>query len=63
MIIPQTRRILNFLDRFCFDDNMTVFDETKTFRKIPKVATRTMMWRYFLWWRAGFGASTIEQSR
>ena len=63
MIIPKTRRIQNFLDRFCFDDNMTVFDETKTFRKIPKVAGYTIIWRYFLGWEAGFGASTIKQSR
>lgn len=48
MIIPQTRRIQNFLDRFCFDDNMTVFDETTTFQKIQKVAERTFIWRYFL---------------
>ena len=48
MIIPKTRRIQNFLNRFCFDDNMTVFDETITFQKIPKVAERTIIWRYFL---------------
>ena len=48
MIIPKTRRIQNFLYRFYFDGNMTVLDETKTFQKIPKVAARTMIWRYFL---------------
>ena len=63
MIIPKTRRILNFLAGFCFDDNMTVLDETKTFQKIPKVAGYTIIWRYFLRWEAAFGASTIKQSR
>lgn len=48
MIIPKTRRIQNFLYHFCFDVNMTVFDETKTFRKIPKAAGYTIIWRYFL---------------
>ena len=47
MIIPKTRRIQNFLNRFCFDDNMTVLDETITFQKIPKVAGYTIIWRYF----------------
>ena len=63
MIIPKTRRIQNFLYRFCIDDNVTVLDETKTFQKIPKVAWHTIIWRYFLWWEAGFGDSTIKQSR
>ena len=48
MIIPQTRRILNFFGFFCFNDNMTILDETITFQKIPKVAERTIIWRYFL---------------
>ena len=43
MIIPKTRRIQNFLYRFCFDDNMTVLDETITFQKIPKVAGYTII--------------------
>ena len=63
LIIPKTRRILNFFDRFWFNDNMTILDETTTFQKIPKVAERTMIWRYFLRWEAAFGASTIKQSR
>ena len=63
MIIPKTRRIQNFLNRFCFDDNMTVLDETITFQKIPKVAGYTIIWRCFLRWEAAFGASTIKQSR
>ena len=63
MIIPKTRRIQNFLYRFCIDDNVTVLGETKTFQKIPKVAGHAIIWRYFLWWEAGFGASTIKQSR
>lgn len=48
MIIPKTRRIQNFLRRFCFDGNMTVLNETKTFQKIPKVAGHAIIWRYFL---------------
>lgn len=48
MIIPKTRRIQNFLYRFCIDDNVTVLDETKTFQKMPKVAWHTIIWRYFL---------------
>ena len=63
MIIPQTRRILNFWWCFWFNDYMTILDETTTFQKISKVAGRTIIWRYFLWWEAGFGASTIKQSR
>ena len=63
MIIPQTRRILNFFGCFWFNDNMTILDETTTFQKIPKVAERTIIWRYFLWWKAGFSASIIKQSR
>ena len=47
MIIPKTRRIQNFLNRFCFNDNMTVLDETITFQKIPKVAGHTIIWCYF----------------
>ena len=49
MIIPKTRRIQNFLNRFCFDDNMTVLDETITFQKIPKVDGYTIIWRYFFY--------------
>ncbi len=48
MIIPKTRRIQNFLYRFCIDDNVTVLGETKTFQKIPKVAGHAIIWRYFL---------------
>ena len=48
LIIPKTRRILNFFGFFCFNDNMTILDETTTFQKIPKVAERTIIWRYFL---------------
>ena len=48
MIIPKTRRIQNFLYRFCIDDHVTVFGETKTFQKIPKVAGHAIIWRYFL---------------
>ena len=48
LIIPKTRRIQNFFCCFGFNDNMTILDETKTFQKIPKVAERTIIWRYFL---------------
>ncbi|MCI7018835.1 MAG: hypothetical protein MR913_03320 [Clostridiales bacterium] len=50
LIIPQTRRILNFFGCFLFNDNMTILDETTTFQKIPKVTERTIIWRYFLRW-------------
>ena len=50
LIIPQTRRILNFFGCFWFNDNMTILDETTTFQKIPKVTERTIIWRYFLRW-------------
>ena len=63
LVIPQTREILNFWAFFWINNIMTILDETTTFQKIPKVATRTMIWRYFLWWKAGFSASTIKQSR
>ena len=63
LIIPQTREILNFWVFFWINNIMTILDETTTFQKIPKVAARTMIWRYFLWWKAGFSASTIKQSR
>ena len=63
LIIPKTRRILNFWGYFWFNDNMTILNETTTFQKIPEVAGRTIIWRYFLWWEDGFGASTTKQSR
>ena len=63
LIIPQTRRIPNFLSFFWLNDYMTILDETTTFQKIPKVDGYTIIWRYFLRWEAAFGASTIKQSR
>lgn len=37
MIIPKTRRIQNFLYRFCIDDNVTVWMKPKLFRKYQKL--------------------------
>lgn len=33
---------------------MTILDETTTFQKIPKVAERTIIWRYFFTLGGGF---------